>query len=272
MPSVVNVVCSTTVVNKVVTPVTVVVFGVVLGPRTGREDVMITEDECFSDVDNEALEVAEVVSETVDEKVGRQVVEMGRDVVTGTDAELEVEVEVGDREEGIATDDDTVEEELVDAPLEVVILRVTVLEDIPVDAEEDSEDDAEPDVDDVEESDDDDVSVTEEEAADEEDNAEVLEEVRSEDLEVADKDAEVVDDDAKVVDEDSKVIDPAIDVVDNELAAVDEEPPVVEDAALDEDEDIEEVPPTLLDTPVEVTVAVEPTDDVVSELLCTSKS
>ena len=45
MPSVVYIVCDTTVVNSVVVLVAVLVVGVVVGPRTGREDVMATEDE-----------------------------------------------------------------------------------------------------------------------------------------------------------------------------------------------------------------------------------
>ncbi|KAJ2969611.1 hypothetical protein NUW54_g12922 [Trametes sanguinea] len=142
MPSVVNVVFSTTVVNRVVDPVTVVIDGVAVGPRTGRDEDISTEDERRADeldAEDEGLEEWEVGLETgMDE-------DEDAEVEREMDVDVDKEVGGGTDELVVESDEDEVVELLVEDPL--VVLVVEDMLEAP--DEEDDEDEDEDDDDEV---------------------------------------------------------------------------------------------------------------------------
>ncbi|CDO73908.1 hypothetical protein BN946_scf185016.g65 [Trametes cinnabarina] len=140
MPSVVYVVFSTTVVNSVVDPKSVVVDGLAEGPSTGREDEISTgEDRCSEELDEGAgeLEEREVVLERgADDE--EEEMELGMDV--------ELEREVTDIVETALVRD----EGMVGDVLKENALLMTVVEDMlegPEADDEETEEDAKEDED-----------------------------------------------------------------------------------------------------------------------------
>ncbi|KAI0349755.1 hypothetical protein OH77DRAFT_1440232 [Trametes cingulata] len=215
-PSEVKIVVSTTVVNLVVTPMRVVVDEE-LGPKTGREDVMMTDvDEASDEVVWDAGVLEAVSEEPVDAEGS----------VLEREVEREPEGDVDAAEEEVVTVAEDVDV-LVRVPLEVVVLDVPEEEEDVTDVDEDTEvvDEVEDmaDEDDVDEE----VSVVVERDVDEE----VLEEEVSvvvvvedegadEDVVVAEVEMEVEEDDSEVLLVDTSVEDDEAKVVVDVTAVV----------------------------------------------------